>query len=358
VAPGYVAGHRLFFPAISLYAALAVPAAMLGMFGFVPAIPGLATPWGHGREMIFGFGLGAVAGHQLGPVRRPRLALVFACWLAARIAYLGWPASWAATAANIAFAVALAICIAPRMLSRARRLRGRVMPAGVIAACALCVAAMRHEVLLPAVMLLALLMLMVGGRLIGPAAAGSDRSSRMHPGLEMASTGAVGVAALAALVGSAMTAAIALLAAGAIAATRIARWRPWRLAAKPDVLCLILGYAWLAAGLLALGAAVAMDAHITTALHLLTVGALGTLALNVMALTVSRLARRDTARERLPVVATLLVAIATFSRVAAPYGSYAVGLYVAAAVAWSAAYLVLLAHLATCRPRNLRKASP
>lgn len=80
-----------------------------------------------------------------------------------------------------------------------------------------------------------------------------------------------------------------------------------------------------------------------TALHVVTVGAMGTLTINVMALTWARLARRDPAREVLPAWSTGLVALATLARVAADFGWVQPrALLWTAAGCWSVAYLLLL----------------
>src|SRR5688500_6107487 len=109
------------------------------------------------------------------------------------------------------------------------------------------------------------------------------------------------------------------MAAAAVAAVRLARWQLWRLNDRAGLLCLGAGYAWLALGLAAIGAALLDGRYLVSALHLVTVGAMGTLILNVMALTWLRLARRDPAYARLPVWGTLLVAAAALLRVAADF---------------------------------------
>jgi uncharacterized protein involved in response to NO len=94
------------------------------------------------------------------------------------------------------------------------------------------------------------------------------------------------------------------------------------------------------------GYALMAGARIATPLHLITVGAIGTLTVNVMALTWLRLARRDPARARLPVYATGLVAIATLLRV---FGNVQPVPLLLAAACWSAAYLALLVVFARVR---------
>jgi uncharacterized protein involved in response to NO len=60
------------------------------------------------------------------------------------------------------------------------------------------------------------------------------------------------------------------------------------------------GYAWLALGLLAVGGSAPGNVR-TAALHLITIGALGTLTANVMANTVLLKMRRPPAMEWIPV---------------------------------------------------------
>jgi uncharacterized protein involved in response to NO len=132
------------------------------------------------------------------------------------------------------------------------------------------------------------------------------------------------------------------LLAGVLAALRLWRWRLWALRRRPDLICLAAGYAWLAFGLVAYG--VFND---TATLHFITVGAIGTLTFNVMALAWLLRARRDPARSSTVVWGTLLIAVAVLLRTA--------GEYVAAALAWSAAFTLLLALFAASgRPRAIR----
>src|SRR4029079_19012652 len=96
------------------------------------------------------------------------------------------------------------------------------------------------------------------------------------------------------------------------------------------------GYAWLAFGLVAFGAANALGRSESQAVHLITVGALGTLTFNVMALSWLRVRRHDPAREPLIVGGTVLIAAAAFLRAGIAYSP-------GAAACWSAAYLLLVA---------------
>jgi len=338
------AAVHLFYPAAALYSAL-----------FLPLSVSVMPPAWHAREMLFGFALAVVAGNQLGPARGRRIAVLFALWLAARAAFLAAPQSVSAALLNAAFALALALQVAPRLLRAAKKLRNRVLPAVLVA---LCAAAALHplvdRVLPGAVLLFALLMLFMGGRIIAPMMAGQLQRQgerfevRVQPRLEGALLGAAALAAAAAFVphGDA-PAALAALAAGALAIVRILRWRPWRLRARPDLACLIAGYAWLAAGLLVVGAALWAGRALPAALHVITIGALGTLTFTVMATTWLLRARRDPAAFGALPLGTGLLALAVAARGLAAL--WPMPWLAVAAAAWSAAFALLFALLLRTR---------
>ncbi|MBS0338575.1 MAG: NnrS family protein [Proteobacteria bacterium] len=357
-----VAGNAFFFPAATLYAIFVLPASVLAMFGRVDGLAALATPAGHAHEMLFGFALAVVAGNQLGPTALPRLALLAGLWLAARIAFLASPLGLVAAAANIGFAALLALQLAPRLFASAKKLRNQALPLVLTAICASAIAiqlAPGFPAAAPgvAVLLYALLMLFMGGRLIAPLVAGQFHKqgvvheARVQPRIEGALLASMAVAAVAAGLGQITLAAITAAAAGVLAAVRMFRWRLWALQRRADLLCLAAGYGWLAAGLVAYGAALAAGRHQTAALHLITVGALGTLTLNVMAMSWTLKARQDPARAAIPVWGTLLVAAAVLARVLAGLGyGDPPGLMLLAALCWSCAFGLLLVRLARTRP--------
>ena len=352
--------HKLFFPAAAFYAAFILPASMAAMSGWIAGLPGLALPVGHAHEMIFGFGLAAVAGNQLGPVGRGTLAALFAMWLAARVSFVIAP-GWMGTAgANAAFAGLLALQVVPRLVAPVRKLRNRALPLAVASLCAAAIAMQgallagsgrtQATVLVAAVLLLALLMLFMGGRIIAPAAAGqlyrqgSSLAARVQPRLEGTLIAAVFASIVALMLDAPRLASAALAAASLVALTRLFRWRLWALRGRPDILCLATGYAWLVVGLAAVAVSLFTGTRPVTALHVITVGAMGTLTINVMALTYARLARRDLSVERLPVAATALVALAVVARVAADlYARDPQSWLAFAAAVWSAAYLLIIA---------------
>ncbi|TXC66293.1 NnrS family protein [Piscinibacter aquaticus] len=119
------------------------------------------------------------------------------------------------------------------------------------------------------------------------------------------------------------------------------------------------GYAWLGLGLLALGASLASGRHAIAALHLITVGALGTLTFNVMASTWTLRARRGLADVPLITLGTVLLAAATGLRVRASFDAARAWAWIeAAAVCWSAAFVLLLVifwRCAAARRRHLER---
>ena len=121
---------------------------------------------------------------------------------------------------------------------------------------------------------------------------------------------------------------------------------------RPDLQCLAAGYGWVALGLALYGAAIFLGRDQTVALHVITVGGIGTLTLNVMATTALLKARRDPSRARLPVWGTVLVAAATLARAAAGESALASPGWLAFAVlCWSGAFALLLALLVRCASR-------
>lgn len=312
----------LFYPAAALYAALMLPVSVFW------------RPAWHPQEMLFGFALAVVAGNQLGAVSPRKVWLVFAAWVLARIGVLVSPQLF--VPANALFAGLLAWHAAPRLFRTAKKLRNQALPALLVALAA--AAAAQH--VRATVLLLAALMLFMGGRILAPAIAGQlqRQGVTLGPRVQPQVEGALLVLMLLAVLFflfEKKVSGTACIAAGALAMLRMARWRLWAVRGRPDLLCLAAGYAWLALGLLAVGAAFTAGRHESTALHLITVGALGTLTFNVMAMGWLLKARAYPSRISLIVAGTLLLAAATAARV---FGALEI-----AALGWSAAYAVLLA---------------
>lgn len=363
----HLSADRWFFPLAAAYAALAVPLSLQGMLGGRAWLAGLSSPLTHAHELLFGFGLAVVAGYLINRTTPARMMLLAGLWLLARALFLWLPGSAAALAANLAFAALLALLAAPQFLRAAKRWRNQVF-GPLIIALALAVAGYhlltggsagpQNTVVYQAVLLFGLLMLLMGGRIIAPAVAGAiERAggtleARVQPRIE----GALILVMLAALVlatlpGSRPLAGVLLLLAGPLALLRLLRWRPWHCRHRPDLLCLMLGYGWLAAGTVLLGLAwTAGHPAPGAAAHALTVGAMGVLTTTVMARVRLIRARRDPAAEWSTPVIALTVSAAAVLRIAWPASTTALW---AAAALWSTAYLLLLGLFArTTAPGN------
>ncbi len=348
----------LFFPVLALFAATVVPLSLQAMTSSRPWLPALASPLAHSRELLFGFGLGVVAGYLLGVQPPRRLWLLFALWLGARVAWQLSPGGNAAFILQAAFALGLAGIVAPRFMGRGRKLRNLSMAPliGLLALAAVSVdllpeshwPAPRH-LLVTAVLLFAWIMAFMGGRMIAPAAAGAryrqgeNLSARVQPALEGAIIATLFLAVACALILSTLRpTGVLAIAAGLQLALRLLRWQLWRCHGRVDLWCLGMGYGWIAAGLILLGLALLQDRAPYTALHGITVGAMGTLIFNVMLRTHLQGHRQDLARVRLIPVGTALITLSALVRIntsSGPDGNLV--LLWLAALAWSTAYLLL-----------------
>lgn len=355
-----------FFPAAALYAALILPYSVLALLGLLPALPGLATSAGHAHEMLFGFALAVIAGYLLGPQPLRFTLTLLGCWALARLSFLQWPGSWLALASAAIFATGLAWKVLPRFLGAAKKWRNQSV-APVVAGLSLLSAIASGGfgagfdclMLEEALLLLATLMFFMGGRIIAPAIAGYAQSrgwrldARVQPHIEGAVLILLGLALLLNLLPWPLTRQLTgavLVAAAVLTTIRLLRWQPWR-CARPELLTLLLGYAWLAIGLLLLGLGTLLPAlPLNATLHALTVGALGSLTFAVMARTRLIYRFRDPAAQRWIQGVALLISLAALARVlpavlSQPHPAW----LLLAAGCWSLAFMALTLLLWRCR---------
>lgn len=358
-----------FFPAAALYAAVLLPWSVLALFGLLPTPAGLLSPLGHAHEMLFGFALAVVAGYLLGPQPLPLILSLLGCWALARLGWLFWPGAWWTVVAAALFAGGVAWNVVPRFLGAAKKWRNQIV-APVVASLALLSAIaslplpleltphLMHEALL----LLAMLLFFMGGRIIAPAVAGHMMSqghildARVQPRLEGAALILLGLALLSNLLPWALASQVSgflLLSVGLLAGVRLLRWQPWRCARRPDLLVLLLGYLWLSVGLLLFGLALLTTAlPLSASLHGLTIGALGTLTFAVMARTRLIYRLRDAnARPWIHPVAVLL-SLAALARILPPLLQLEPFPWLLlSAACWSLAFLLLAVLLWQTRGR-------
>lgn len=350
-----------WFPLAAAYAALILPWSVAGQFGWLPVPAGLRTAWGHGHEMLFGFALAVVAGYVLGPLQKRRIWLFVAVWGLARAGFLIWPGSWVAALFNVAFVLALLWQIVPVFLKTAKKWRNRSV-AFIIIGLALAVSAFHWQVqtnpgqlgrllFLDAILLLSALMFFMGGRLLAPAIAGHLKQQgrtlkdKVQPRLEGAVLLLLALALLSNLPVLPWTSRVvagSLVACALLTLVRMLRWRIWHCLDRADLLALLLGYSWLIAGWLLVGwSLIARQSALTLTFHAITVGALGTLTLTVMARTRMHRVLKDPNAIPAFYLLVLLITVAALLRLSLPWFSFRQALLLAMGC-WSLAYAGLL----------------
>jgi len=366
--PVWGRGFRPFFLAAGGYGGGLTLAWIAIWSGAWPAPAWLAPSLWHAHEMLFGLVAAAIAGFLLTAVPvwtgrralagRPLLALT-ALWAAGRLAMLSagaLPAGLVA-AVDLAFLPALAVVLA-RHLWRTGQRRNYGIP-GVVLALTLANAAVHAQALgwasssasrtlRFAAHAVVILIVVIGGRITPAFTANALRSRgvsaavRSRPWLDRAAIASVvGVAAADLLApGSTASASLSCL-AGLLVAARMAGWQTARAWRDPLAASLHAGMAWVAIGLVVIGAGgLGWTLSGTAGLHALTAGAMGSMILAVM----TRVALGHTGRPlALPAGAAgcyLLVHAGAAARVGAGLApdAHQVSLLVAAGLLWAAAF--------------------
>lgn len=326
----------------------------------------------HAHEMLFGFGMAALAGFLLTavpnwtdtkPVHGPMLAALVALWLAGRIGN-GFSAELTpltVAALDLAFLPVLGILVVGGLIKGWSRRNLIFVPLilGFIAAQTLYhletlnvfddgIEAGHHL----AVNMFTLLIAIIGGRVV-PAFTtnalrqqGALKLPNNWPPLNAAGVILVAAVAIAELIQPAEAITGWLAAAAALAnGLRLAGWRSLGTLRMPIVAVLHAGFAWLVIGL-GLKAFAILDGSISsaTAVHALTSGAIGTMVLAIM----SRAALGHTGRPLSvgngTVAAYVLVSAGTLARIIVPAwlpAYYSQGMLFAG-LAWAGAFAVFV----------------
>jgi len=110
-----------------------------------------------------------------------------------------------------------------------------------------------------------------------------------------------------------------------------------------EVACLHVGFVWLGFGLFAHATAGILDpAFLPTAIHGVTIGALGTFSLAIMTRTVEQRARVPIQLPGPIIAAILLISVAGMARLAADIVPAVPAMVLTSAVAWSCAFAIFL----------------
>ena len=372
--PFLTLGFRPFFLFAGVWAALGLPLSILLMEGIVPLSGPIDVLAWHRHEMLFGFVAATVTGFILTaipnwtgrlPVSGTPLLCLALLWAAGRIAVsaIGLLGSAAVAAIDIAFLLTVVLLVLREIVAGKN---WRNLP--IIAALMLLVAAnaLQHaEIagLIPndaiaggrgtrlAIATMAMLIALIGGRIVPSftrnwlAKNAAATMPAEFSAYDKATLGLTGLALTLWILQpeDGVTGVAAALAALATL-IRLARWRGLATLREPLVWVLHLGYLWLAAGLalIALGA-LTEALTMTSVLHGLTVGAIGTMTLAVMSrATLGHTGHALTAGPALT-IAYLLVSCAAIARILSALSDQAGSLLLyGAAGCWSLAFLIFV----------------
>ena len=298
-------GFRPFFLGAAGFAAVAMP---LWVWALITGagMGGDPVSW-HIHEMIFGYVGGVLAGFLLTaipnwtgrpPVRGRVLMLLFAIWLAGRVAvFMGGMIGPVAALIDAAFLVALA-GVAWREVAAGGNVRNFPICV-VVSLFALANIGFHLETayagaadyaIRGALGLILLLIGLIGGRITPTftrnwlAKRGAADMPAPFGAFDKAALVATAAAAVAWTIApeAASTAAVLALAAVLLAA-RLLRWRGWAAAPEPLLLVLHVAYAWLPVALALLAAAIVWpEIGRSPGIHALTAGGVGMMTLAVM----------------------------------------------------------------------------
>jgi len=352
--PRTIKSQDLFFPAACLAAiilSLLSQTARMGLTPWSDALIGL----GHAHEMFFGFVLALICGYTLGKLSPLKMWLMLVLWLTARVVFLTSPGSLLAELLNVAFALWVVRYIAPRYLV-AKKWRNKVIaPLLVALFCfplgwlllSLMAWPLNPQALMQSLLvLLIMLMSFIAGRMLAPAFAGELQQqntilkARVQPRIEAAIL-MLPPAASVLLVhpSSRIIAAFLLLFLAGLLLIRLLRWQFWRCWRRSDLMGLSLGYMWLISGSLLLAYSLAIGRYYPAFIHVITMGAIGTLSSMVM-LKYLMPKRHFPATVFYPSILLLIAAVV--ARICADYSSPRNTYLIASVSAWSLAYIWIL----------------
>ena len=299
--------HRPLFLAASLYAALSVPLWVAEWAGWLPGCGTCDPVARHAHEMLLGFASAVLGGYLFTKVTRLKLTLALLAWAAARIAAWAGLGGEAGLALSLAYPVLL-FAFGGWPFLKAAKLGHNMVFAPTIAAFALAEALYQagrmglleggeRRGVMTAFCLVALMILVMGGRVIPAGMAGLVRKEearelfdRNRPWAEWLCVMGMTAEALTQALGFATWGAMAV--AGAAGLWRQRSWRPKLSLSDPSLGPVQVGHALLAVGLIAAAASDWLGIGPSTdALHLATIGGMGVV-------TSAMMLRIDSIRER------------------------------------------------------------
>ncbi|MFQ5562340.1 MAG: NnrS family protein [Parvularculaceae bacterium] len=364
--PVFSFGFRPFFLSGAVVAATLPLLTALSVSGRSAIESGYGPIAYHGHEMLYGYLSAVVAGFTLTavpnwtgrlPITGARLVVLFAVWLAGRVAVLasGAIGFLAAAGVDILFLVLMSLFIWREVLTGKN---WRNLPICVLIALFAAgdviwhVGALRGE---PGGMgvrwgiaVIAMLLAFIGGR-VTPSFTRNWMAKTGRAPINAAVTAldkaalillAIGVAGWVAAPQAAITGWL-LIAAAAAHFARLSRWGGWRTFAELLVTILHIGYFWVSLGILLIGLSIIAPAAFppSAALHALTAGGAGVMTLAVMTrATLGHTGRALTADTPTKIIYGLAIASAVL-RTASPFPPFDYGgALIAAGVLWGSAF--------------------
>ena len=363
-------GFRPFFLLGATWAVIALVLWMLSFSGGL-ALPSAFDPlmW-HRHEMLFGFVGAVVAGFLLTaipnwtgrlPIAGWPLAGLVGLWAAGRISVLcsAWTGIATAATVDVGFYFVLAGLAAREVMA----IKNRNLPVVAMVfligladvadhAGAAGLLPDREIGMRAGISIVVMLISLIGGRIIPSftrnwmTKQGITRRLPTQPTrYDLAVVISTGAALLSWTVApDARSVGALLMAVGAGQVLRLLRWGGLRSARDPLVFILHLGYFWVPAGLLMLGASI-VDTGIprSAAIHALTAGAMPTMILAVMTRAILGHTGRQLAANSQTVLIYVLITLGALIRVATPLGilDYSNGMQMAALM-WAGAFVLFL----------------
>lgn len=363
-------GFRPFFLLGATWAVIALVLWMLSFSGGL-ALPSAFDPlmW-HRHEMLFGFVGAVVAGFLLTaipnwtgrlPIAGWPLAGLVGLWAAGRISVLcsAWTGIATAATVDVGFYFVLAGLAAREVMATKNRSLPVVAMVFLIGladvadhAGAAGLLPDREIGMRAGISIVVMLISLIGGRIIPSftrnwmTKQGITRRLPTQPTrYDLAVVISTGAALLSWTVApDARSVGALLMAVGAGQVLRLSRWGGLRSARDPLVFILHLGYFWVPAGLLMLGASI-VDTGIprSAAIHALTAGAMPTMILAVMTRAILGHTGRQLAANSQTVLIYVLITLGALVRVATPLGilDYSNGMQMAALM-WAGAFVLFL----------------
>ncbi len=373
-------GFRPFFLGAGVWAVLAMGLWILSLVSGLPLGGSYGAVYWHAHEMLFGFGPAVLAGFLLTavpnwtgrlPVSGLPLIVLSGVWLLGRLALLAPDAIGAETAVTVeSLFLPLLLFIAAREIVAGHKWKDLKILFGVTL---LAVANLlfHHGVMtggdtgLPVRMAASgylLLIAIIGGRIVPSftrnwlAKQGATRFPVPMNRYDIACLllAAVALAGWVAAPEHPVTALLAVIAAAAHAA-RLWRWRGWTVLAEPLLSVLHAAYAFVPLGFLAIALSATGHLNAYSALHVVTVGAMGLMMLAVMGRATRGHTGRDLAASRVTCLSYLcLIAAALIRPLAELAPEHFQPLLALSALLWIAAYGLFVLEYAPMLTRTRR----